>query len=374
MNGASGRTKPMKRPTRIVAPPRRSKKPSTCSSRSSVIFSRSPWRSSQPRPSRRPSVYDVEVAGHRARPHDRDQHEQRDLALAGDEAADDHGRLARRDEADERAGLQEREHADEQVGPRPERAAGVLEQLLEVRQLDRRRRRSARRPRRRASRRSAVQRPSLLAAGDQEARPARRAPSSQPHFIARLRGDRARQRGGRARARCSGSSNSRTRSGRSRETIAWSRRRPRTVASSTGSIAGHSERAASWRSLTGGGGSPARACRRGASSSARAAGAAEPVELARRPRAWTARAATGRSRGRTARGRAAARRARRRRSSARGRGASRLGHVGAERDGQLVQQRAGRAAGGAARRAAARRRRRPSRRPCRRRPGCAWRS
>jgi hypothetical protein len=49
----------MKRPTRIVAPPRRSKKPSTVCSRSSVIFSRSPWRSSQPRPSRRPSVNDV---------------------------------------------------------------------------------------------------------------------------------------------------------------------------------------------------------------------------------------------------------------------------------------------------------------------------
>ena len=35
------------------------------------------------------------VAEHRAGPHDRDQHHQRDLALAGDEAADDHRRLAR---------------------------------------------------------------------------------------------------------------------------------------------------------------------------------------------------------------------------------------------------------------------------------------
>ena len=59
MNGASARTRPMKRPIRIVAPPRRSKKPSTWCSRASVIFTRSPLRISQSRPSRRPSVYDV---------------------------------------------------------------------------------------------------------------------------------------------------------------------------------------------------------------------------------------------------------------------------------------------------------------------------
>ena len=56
MNGASARTSPMKRPIRIVSPPRFSKKRSTWCSRSSVIFSRSPWRSSQARPSRRPIV------------------------------------------------------------------------------------------------------------------------------------------------------------------------------------------------------------------------------------------------------------------------------------------------------------------------------
>ena len=41
-----------------------------------------------------------------------------------------------RDEAEERAGLEEREHADGEVGPLAERLAGVLEHLLEVRQLD----------------------------------------------------------------------------------------------------------------------------------------------------------------------------------------------------------------------------------------------
>jgi hypothetical protein len=55
MNGAIGRTKPRKRPIRIVAPPRLSKKLSTWSSRSSVIFSRAPCLSSHPRPRWRPS-------------------------------------------------------------------------------------------------------------------------------------------------------------------------------------------------------------------------------------------------------------------------------------------------------------------------------
>ena len=50
-----------------------------------------------------------DVADDAARPHDRDQRQQRDLALAGDQAADDHRGLARRDEAEERAGLQEGE-------------------------------------------------------------------------------------------------------------------------------------------------------------------------------------------------------------------------------------------------------------------------
>ena len=76
-----------------------------------------------------------QVARHRARPDDADQHQERDLPLAGDHAADDHGRLPRRHEADERAGLEEREDADHDVGPGTERAPDVEEQLLEVGQL-----------------------------------------------------------------------------------------------------------------------------------------------------------------------------------------------------------------------------------------------
>ena len=53
-NGAIARTSPTKRPIRIALPPWRSKKRSTCSSRSCVIFTRGPWRSMNPRPRRRP--------------------------------------------------------------------------------------------------------------------------------------------------------------------------------------------------------------------------------------------------------------------------------------------------------------------------------
>ena len=59
MNGASARTRPMNRPTRIVAPPCLWKNTSTCSSRSSVILTRGPCRSMKPRPIRRPIRYDV---------------------------------------------------------------------------------------------------------------------------------------------------------------------------------------------------------------------------------------------------------------------------------------------------------------------------
>ena len=54
MNGASARTSPMKRPIRIVLPPCRPKYASTCSKRSWVIRTLGPWRSTNPRPSRRP--------------------------------------------------------------------------------------------------------------------------------------------------------------------------------------------------------------------------------------------------------------------------------------------------------------------------------
>ena len=77
-----------------------------------------------------------EVAGDGARPDDRDQRDEADLPLAGDDAADDDRRLAGDEQTDERAGLTEREHGDEQVGPGPEGLADVLEDLVEVRQLD----------------------------------------------------------------------------------------------------------------------------------------------------------------------------------------------------------------------------------------------
>ena len=80
-----------------------------------------------------------------ARPHDRDQRQQRDLALAGDQPADDHRGLARRDEPEERARLEERERADDEVGPLAERLAGVLEQPARSSAAGSRRRRSGRR-------------------------------------------------------------------------------------------------------------------------------------------------------------------------------------------------------------------------------------
>ena len=51
MKGAMARTRPMKRPTRIVLPPWRSKYPSTCSKRSWVMLTRGPCFSRKPRPS-----------------------------------------------------------------------------------------------------------------------------------------------------------------------------------------------------------------------------------------------------------------------------------------------------------------------------------
>ena len=77
-----------------------------------------------------------EVAGDGAGPDDRDQDGERDHALARDEAADDDRRLARRDQPDERAGLEEGHDADRQVGPLAERLAGLLDQVLDVRELD----------------------------------------------------------------------------------------------------------------------------------------------------------------------------------------------------------------------------------------------
>ena len=117
MNGASARTSPMKRPIRIVSPPRLLEEPldlvqPVLGDLQPLAVAQQP-RAAEPAPER----VGGHVAEHRAGPDDRDQHEQVDLPLAGDEAADQHRGLARRDQPDERAGLEEREHADEQVGP-----------------------------------------------------------------------------------------------------------------------------------------------------------------------------------------------------------------------------------------------------------------
>ena len=55
MNGASARTRPMKRPIRIVLPPWRWKYDSTWAKRCSVIRTFGPCRITKPRPSRWPS-------------------------------------------------------------------------------------------------------------------------------------------------------------------------------------------------------------------------------------------------------------------------------------------------------------------------------
>ena len=162
----------------------------------------------QPRPPEpAPQRVGRQVTGDRARPHDADQDEQRDLALAGHHAADDHRRLARRDEADERAGLEEGEHADDQVGPRPERAADLSGTAPRGSGNSTIPTPMTAAPATTSQPPSCVQRPSLPAAGDQEAPPAPARPASQPHFMPRAPGRTPRRparrrsrRGCRARA------------------------------------------------------------------------------------------------------------------------------------------------------------------------------
>jgi hypothetical protein len=77
-----------------------------------------------------------EIAGDRRDPYDRDQHDHVDLALAGDEPAEQDRGLAGGDQADERARLEEGRDTDEQVGPRPERLAEVANGVLDVGQLE----------------------------------------------------------------------------------------------------------------------------------------------------------------------------------------------------------------------------------------------
>ena len=117
MNGARARTRPMKRPIRIVLPPWRSKYASTWAKRSGVIRTSRPVAEDEVPPEPAAEQEAHRVAGPGAEPDDRDRQLDRVLALAGDRAAEDHRRLAGEDEADEGAGLEEGEQADQQVGP-----------------------------------------------------------------------------------------------------------------------------------------------------------------------------------------------------------------------------------------------------------------
>ena len=128
-NGAIARTSPTKRPIRIALPPWRSKKSSTCSSRSCGDLHLRSVALEEPAAEPPAQVVAREVARDRAGPDDRDQRDDVDPPLAGDDAADEDRELARRDEADERAGLEERQRADEQVRPLAEALADVLDQL-----------------------------------------------------------------------------------------------------------------------------------------------------------------------------------------------------------------------------------------------------
>ena len=99
-----------------------------------------------------------------------DQHVDRDLPLAGDDAADQDGGLARRDEPDERAGLEEGERADEQVGPLAEPGADVLDQLRRGSAARRRRGPTGRAPATTSTPTARVTRPSVPRRTTQEDR------------------------------------------------------------------------------------------------------------------------------------------------------------------------------------------------------------
>ena len=161
-----------------------------------------------------------EVAGDGAGPDDRDQDGQRDLALAGDEAADDHRRLPRRDQPDERAGLEEGEDADGEVGPLAERLAGLLDQVLDVRAARSRPRRSGPRRARRARRATSVTRPCGGGGRPGRAR-ARRRRRARRGASDRLRRPRTRGRPARRRPRRDGA----RRASRRRPARARARRR-----------------------------------------------------------------------------------------------------------------------------------------------------
>ena len=257
MNGASARTSPMKRPTRIVTPPRARRSARPARRRSSVIFSRSPWReqprAAEPAPER--------VGGQVARAPRRSRRSRSAPRARSRPGRRRRRRRApsspRRDEPDERAGLQEREHADEQVGPGPERVptSSISFSMLgsvDDAGADQHRGGTATSPPP-----ACVQRPSLRRRTSRKPASAS-AVSSQPHFTRRAPPRSRRSTGSAAiapasvaaaaRARCRvGEEAEHGRAGAGDEHVvgAASRRR----AASASSIAGHSARAASWRSL-----------------------------------------------------------------------------------------------------------------------------
>ena len=246
-----------------------------------MIFSRSPCRSSQRAAEPAAERVGREVAGDRAGPHDRDQHEQRDLPLAGDEAADDHRGLARRDEAEERAGLEERERADDAGRSTcPSAWPASSSSFSKFGQVD-----DADADQHGGGDRDAARRPGTSApacGGGRSASP--RAPpraASQVHFMrppprgsaagAAWQPRRERRRGRRDRPNTVGPEP---------VTIGVRRRRRRAAPSSAGSIGGHSRRAAASRSLTGGRRRRRAALAPSAASSAGARGRSRRVELA----------------------------------------------------------------------------------------------
>ncbi len=70
------------------------------------------------------------IAHEGGKPDEADQETDVDLALAGDNASDDHGCFARSDQSDKGPGFQERQNRDEQVRPLPERSRDVLKDLF----------------------------------------------------------------------------------------------------------------------------------------------------------------------------------------------------------------------------------------------------
>ena len=135
MKGAKARTKPTKRPMKIVLPPWREKKlldlleAVVAEAEAGAVLE----QELAAEPAAEEEAGDVAGAGHR--PGEGDQDVEVDRALAGDGAAEQHHGLAGGDQADEGAGLGEGEEADQEVGPGAERLGDGLEDRLEVEDL-----------------------------------------------------------------------------------------------------------------------------------------------------------------------------------------------------------------------------------------------